>query len=46
MMGLTSRCTNSSSVSRIGDNEKGLNEGSQRVDNISEHLSGVLFHVI
>lgn len=42
---LTSRCTNSSSAS-IGDNEEGLDEGAKGVDDVSEDLSGVLFHVI
>ena len=46
MSQLTSRCTDSCSVARIGNNEEGLNEGSKGVNDVSEYLRGVLLHVV
>jgi len=43
---LTSRCTDCSIVARIWDDEEGLDEGAQGVDNVSEYLGGVLLHVV
>lgn len=43
---LTSRSTDGSSVACVGDDEEGLDEGTQGIHNVSEYLSGVLLHII
>lgn len=45
-MELTSRCIDGSSVAHIGDDEEGLDERAQGVDDVSEYFSGVLLHVV
>lgn len=43
---LTSWGTDGWSISSMRDDEEGLDEGAQGIDNVSEYFSGVLLHVI
>lgn len=43
---LTSRGIGGSRVACVGDDEEGLDEGAQGVNNVPEHLGRVLLHVI